>query len=277
MLIGEQRFLRGLAISLGRNELLENIVNILGRNYVIENFLEGKDSIEYLGTINSTIIKKYTKITFSQSGEDSIIHFIFSATQKLPFTYIDVGAFDPFTLSNTALFYMMGMRGINIEPNPDRIEYFNIHRKEDTNLNIGISDTRGDIDYYFMDAHILNTFSKVEAEKYCIESGHKIERVQKVHVETLECVINTHCKGLFPDLLSLDAEGIDKLILESINYGSNYPKVIVVETIAYRKDGTGKKDKTISEFLVKKGYFLFADTYINSIFVYREWWLNSFK
>ncbi len=77
---------------------------------------------------------------------------------------------------------------------------------------------------------------------------------------------------MFPDFLSLDAEGIDEIVLQSIDYKDNFPKVICVETISFSTVGRGKKNKKIISFLEEKGYLLYADTNINSIFVKKDLW-----
>ncbi|MFM7886227.1 MAG: glycosyltransferase family 2 protein, partial [Pseudanabaena sp.] len=60
--------------------------------------------------------KKTTKMSYSQCGEDLIIQFIFSSLGISKPSYIDIGAYDAHKLSNTAVFYEQGSRGINIEP-----------------------------------------------------------------------------------------------------------------------------------------------------------------
>lgn len=62
------------------------------------------------------------------------------------------------------------------------------------------------------------------------------------------------------------------LILEQIDYENNYPKVNCVETVEFTNDGTGAKNTKLISFLESKGYFIYADTYINTIFVKRKFW-----
>ena len=57
------------------------------------------------------------KKSFSQCGEDLIVNYIFGLRGITKPTYLDIGANDPFYLNNTALFYINGCRGINIEAN----------------------------------------------------------------------------------------------------------------------------------------------------------------
>jgi len=212
------------------------------------------------------------KVSYAQSGEDLIIDFVFKTVGINKPSYIDIGAYDPYKFSNTAFFYLNGSRGINIEPNPKQYERFVRYRGEDTNLNIGISDRAGELDYYFMDSPTLNTFSQTEAERYEREEGHKIIDTKKIKVDTIESVVNSYCNKLFPDLLTIDAEGRDKMILQSIDYNNNFPSIICLETLSYSQKGKEMKDRELIDYLIDKGYFLYADTYINSIFVREEIW-----
>lgn len=70
-------------------------------------------------TTNETINNnQFIKKSYSQSGEDLIIKYIFDALGIEKPSYIDVGAYHPYCLSNTSLFYELGSKGINIEPDP---------------------------------------------------------------------------------------------------------------------------------------------------------------
>ncbi len=212
------------------------------------------------------------KVSFSQCGEDVIVAFILNKIGVKHPTYIDVGAHDPLWISNTALFHARGCRGINIEPNPVLYKNFVRSRKRDVNLNIGIADRDGELDFYSMDNSALSTFSKDAANELVRDHGARIREVIKVKTRSLTSVIAEYAGGVFPDFLSLDVEGLDMDILRSIDYSKSAPKVICVETISYSTTGHGAKDNAIITFLQDKGYMVFADTYINTIFVKRALW-----
>jgi len=212
------------------------------------------------------------KTSFSQCGEDCIIDFIFKLLKIEKPGYIDIGAFHPFELSNTAKFYLGGSTGINIEPNPDQHKYFLKHRKKDINLNLGIGTQKGQLLYYKMNASTLNTFNGDVAKELVEKHGFNIIEEIKLPVTDLRTVIAEHSNNKFPDLLSLDAEGLDEEILGQIDFDNNYPKVICVETVKYSNDGNGQKDRKLIDFLLEKDYRLYADTYINSIFANRKFW-----
>jgi FkbM family methyltransferase len=210
----------------------------------------------------------YVKTSYSQCGEDLIIDFLFQQMGIEKPSYIDIGAHHPNYINNTFLFYKKGARGVSIEPDPSLIAQFNLIRKEDTNLNIGVGETNGMADFYIMNEPTLNTFVKEEAERMEAEkSVYKIAEVKKIKISKLSDVISQYCHGKFPELLSIDVEGLDELILKSIEYNSDAPKVMCVETLTFSAEGKGVKKNELIDFVKSKGYMVYADTYINTIFV----------
>lgn len=215
---------------------------------------------------------EFLKRTFSQSGEDIIVKFIFDAIGIHKPRFIDIGAHHPFYLNNTALLYENGSTGINIEPDPVLFSRFPKVRKNDLNLNIGISDVEGEADFFMINVPTLNTFSRKEAENYSKEGKYFIREIKKIRTKTISNIINDFSNEKFPEFLTLDAEGIDDLVLNSIDYKQNYPIVICVETISFSNSMKGEKNKKIINFLSEMGYLLYADTYINSIFIKKDYW-----
>lgn len=220
---------------------------------------------------NYSLERKYRHNSYAQCGEDIIIKNIFDASKIANPTYVDIGAHHPFYLSNTALFYRSGSRGINIEPDPKLFAAFEKFRKHDTNLNIGISSKEGNLIFYVMDPPTLNTFSKSEARKY-VGMGHQIIEEREIPVRTLDDVISENLNDSPPDIIFIDVEGMDYEILKSFNFMKSSPLVVCVETISYTTDDTGKKDKRIIDYMIKNGYSVYADTHINTIFVKETLW-----
>jgi FkbM family methyltransferase len=217
-------------------------------------------------------LNKFKNISYSQSGEDLIVKYIFDSIGIKTPSFIDVGAHHPYYLSNTALFYENGCRGINIEPDPKLFINFNKDRKLDINLNIGISDKKGELDFYIISSPTLNTFSKVVAENYVHEGSYVINKIQKIKVETIRNLINKYSRGKFPEFLSLDAEGVDEIIIKSIEFNNNYPIVICIETLSFSTTGRGIKNISLINYITSEGYLVYADTNINTIFVRRDVW-----
>lgn len=216
--------------------------------------------------------QKHKKVSFSQCGEDLIVKFIFDCLRIEKPSYIDIGAHHPYYISNTALLYKNGSRGINIEPDPTLFKAFLKYRKEDINVNVGIGDRKGEVDFYFISSPTLNTFSKEEAEKYSNEGNYKIKEVKKIDVLDLSNILNEYSEGKISQFLSIDAEGVDEIIIKQIDFNNNFPIVICLETISFSTSGNGVKNYELIDYIISKGYLVYADTYINTIFVRKSVW-----
>ncbi|MBQ7560251.1 MAG: FkbM family methyltransferase [Synergistaceae bacterium] len=211
----------------------------------------------------------YYQGSYSQKGEDCIILSIFDCLDIEKPSYIDIGANHPYSLSNTALLYERGSRGINIEPNPILSREIEYVRKEDINITAGIGENDSIMPFYVMSNYTLSTFSKQEAEAR-VNKDCKIKEIINVSVKTLKSIINEYCGGVFPDFMSLDTEGLDEIILRSLKDCPSLPKVICTETWEY-----GLRENHIPEIcaiLEPLGYMLLLDNKLNSFFVMRDLW-----
>jgi FkbM family methyltransferase len=211
------------------------------------------------------------KTSFAQCGEDIIVNYIFSLRGLLSPTYIDIGANHPFFINNTAIFYEKGCRGINIEANPMLIGEFNKYRPNDINLNVGISIEEGESDFFILEDNTLSTFSKSESDNLQL-NGKKLLSIEKVKLTPIENILKKYFNDQFPDFLSIDVEGLDFTILQSIDFNKHFPKVICVEVAEYSAIGTGAKKTDLVDFLISKGYSEYATTNLNAIMVKNEFW-----
>ena len=227
-------------------------------------------------------IKKYFRVdndpisfgnmSFSQCGEDLIIQYIFNLRGISKPTYIDIGANDPFSISNTALFYKKGCRGINIEANPNLIARFHRYRPDDVNLNIGVGSRNDKLNFHIMSDPTLSSFSKEECDNYISTGKYNLVETKLLSLVTIKEIIDKYCNGTFPDFMSLDAEGMDYEILKSIDFHGSVPKVICVESAEYSSIGAGDRRTELIDFLVDKGYYEYANTNLNAIMVKRDFW-----
>ncbi len=218
--------------------------------------------------------KVHFKKSYSQCGEDMIIDFIFGQLRKEKISYIDIGCHHPTYLSNTAFFYENGSRGVCVEPDPFLFKTIADVRKEDICLNAGIGvDDKTEADFYILSERTLNTFSKEDAERYQSYGSKKIESVVKLPLMNVNSVIEKHLLP-HPNFISLDVEGMDMAILQSFDFKKFRPEVFCIESLTYTENGTEEKITSIINFMQEQGYFVYADTYINSIFVDKQSWKN---
>ena len=64
----------------------------------------------------------------------------------------------------------------------------------------------------------------------------------------------------------MDVEGLDLEILRGIDFLKYRPVAVCVETVNFTFDHKKMKNKDIINFMESQGYFVYADTGINSIF-----------
>lgn len=219
---------------------------------------------------NSLSIDNYREHSYSQVGEDMVIKFLLYMLKLNSGTYVDVGAFHPLKFSNTMYLYEKGWRGLNIEANPYLIDLFHKHRPDDINLNIGVLDVRGSLDFYVMSSATMSTFSKEEAENLVEQHGFSIKEIVQIPVLPIMDIIETYSKNQLPNILFVDVEGVDLKVIKSIDFSVWKPSVICCETVPYSTSGIVEKDHALIEYLQSKGYIIFADTFINTIFVFAE-------
>ena len=216
---------------------------------------------------------------YSLEGEDIVLGHIF-ATQNTGF-YLDIGAFDPVTYSNTFLLYQRGWSGINIEPRPGTKLIFDQKRPRDVTLEMGVSSQKGDLTYYIFNDGAVNTFEE-ENVQFQINGGYKLIAKKKIPVDTLTNILDKYAKDKIIDFMSLDVEGHELMILKTLDWERYRPKVICVEMfrLKQKKNSLFKYDNRdlwleineISEsevykLLLEKRYKLFAKTICSAIFV----------
>jgi FkbM family methyltransferase len=207
-------------------------------------------------------------ISYAQTGEDIIIDFLIRARKVKNFTYLDIGANHPVKLNNTYKFYEQGYYGVCVEPDPHLYTNLVAKRKGDTCLNIGIAGiAKNAADFYVMENPLLNTFSKEEAEMTEREQHSKIKRMIQVPLKTVEKIIDTHFAGKAPVFINLDVEGLDEEIIQGFPFQKYRPSIFCIETVHCTSNATSEKRIEIMELMKSKGYVVFADTYVNTIFI----------
>jgi len=202
----------------------------------------------------------YGCLTYAQHGDDLMLVNLFRLMGIEKPSYLDVGAHHPFNISNTALLYERGSRGINVEANPELIMAFKVHRPKDINLNFGVATVNGEMDFYmYSNTSGRNTLSREEVAAVKSAMGDP-KKIMKVKTVTINHIVDEYSGGKFPDLLTMDIEGMDLPVLRSMNLTVNSPKVICVEI---RRPNTN----LTRTLLQTMGYFLYCRMGENLFFI----------
>lgn len=201
----------------------------------------------------------FHSLTFSQEGEDCILGRIFDG-RTVGF-YVDVGAHHPQRFSNTYRFYLRAWNGINIDPLPGSASRFDALRARDINLELGISDSPGELIYHSFQEPACNTFDPTIAAM-CTSL---LLAKQRVRVRRLDDVLDEYLpSGKAIDFLSVDVEGLDLQVLRSNDWRRYRPTYVLVEALAM-SDVYQVLDSELHVFMQSQGYSLFAKC-LNTLF-----------
>ena len=174
---------------------------------------------QYIKSIK--FIKK--RVFHSNWGIDRMVEDYFK--KKNNGFFVDVGCHQPFLNNNTYILYKKGWRGINIDLDFGAIDMFNFFRKEDTNIQVAVSNSIEKKNlYYFHSRSAINTLS--------IKEGLKSRQVKKVITSTLNKIIeNSIHNNKEIDFLSIDVEGYEIEVLQGLDFNKYKPKLVVLEFI----------------------------------------------
>ena len=227
---------------------------------------------DVLSRLRRRLFDPYVRKSYAQCGEDLIVrHVLLDVLGRNQISYLDIGAHDPWFLSNTALFYRLGFSGVCVEPDIALHRNLRRHRTRDICVNAGVAGAEGEADFYIMSARTLNTFSKEEAQRYETE-GHRIEQVVRLPLLSPTAILERYCTRC-PEFISIDVEGLDLAIVKAFDFQAYRPDVLCVETTSHAQERSGwKKNHELLELMESVNYFAYADTFINTVFVNRAIW-----
>jgi FkbM family methyltransferase len=170
-------------------------------------------------------VSRYATPSYAQSAEDIVIDNLLG--HKASGFYVDVGCNHPISMSNTYRFYLRGWRGIAIDANAEFKELFARLRPNDIFVNSCVSDSALDVNFRIYKSRAL---SGVTEEKFYDNQDHyQLERIERLQTKPLNEILQTHGAPEKFELLSIDVEGHDFEVLQSIDLNHYQPEVILVE------------------------------------------------
>jgi FkbM family methyltransferase len=230
--------------------------NILNRLQILEILVKQIARIDSVG------------IDFQGQARQDMIAYLFFKGKKDGF-YIDIGANDGKSLSNTIFFEKLGWQGICIEPLPDIFDSLRKNRSCDC-FNIAIDNTSGDSREFIkasgveMLSGLNNQMTKPHKKRILNEKG----KIEKIYVKTLtfEDLMKRYPDQRYIDFMSVDVEGAELSILKTIDFNSFKFGLITVENNEEIK-GSGK---TMVKYMKKQGYKIYLDLGLDIMFIPEE-------
>lgn len=218
---------------------------------------------------------KLKQTSYSQAGEDAIIRYLFNDYGIKQIKYLDLGSNIPDFGNNTFWFYINNSQGVCVEADYNLYKKIKKIRHKDKVINAGVSisdDKKAT--FYIFNEPALNTFDKEEAYNRTMSGKYRILKEVEVDLVNINSLISDNFQT-YPDFISIDIEGLDLDVLKSLDF-NNFPiPVFCVETCVYSETHIRPKNSLIIDFMKSKGYFIYADTYINTIFVNNEWFMKK--
>jgi FkbM family methyltransferase len=207
--------------------------------------------------------QRFGGVTHAQHGDDIIIRAVFDNLGIDNPSYLDIGAHHPTNISNTKLFYDAGSRGINVEANPFLFAQFMVDRPQDINLNFGVGKEAGFLNFYMIDNYSgRNSFDYETVAAFVADYPEfSIREVKELPVMTVAQLLTNRA---IPDFLTIDVEGLDYDILQSIDFKRFPFKLVCVEVGGVEKINYAD---AVSSLLEENNYFSLIRCGANLIFV----------
>ncbi|MDC1142803.1 FkbM family methyltransferase [Planctomycetota bacterium] len=202
----------------------------------------------------------------SQFGQDKYVaEALFPG--KTDGFFVDIGAHDGVTYSNSKYFEELGWRGVCVEPNPQVFCELRANRNCEC-VNACISEVSGELefatvrsqsesDYTNMLSGIVGRYDKRHWQRFENEvaaNGGTIETIKVASQTFNECVP----PGAQVDFVSIDTEGAEIAVLQSIDFSAVDIKYFVIEN--------NFKENTIADFMGTKGYVLKTTIHVDQVF-----------
>ena len=191
------------------------------------------EEMELLSNFIESLRDKSKKIK-SQLLQDAFASFIVS--DLFDKTFLEFGATDGISLSNSYMLEnQLGWTGILAEPSPQWHKKLKYNRPNTQIITECIWKSSGEnLDFFVSDVGVLSTLVDFKYSDLSSMPGNTKTRVKDgnvVKVETLSIneVMEKYFNGNSPSYVSIDTEGSEYEILNSLDFGKYRPVVFTIE------------------------------------------------
>lgn len=186
----------------------------------------------------------------SQAGQDLVIDRIMG--QKTGGTFVDVGAYDGVTGSNTMFFERWrGWTGVLVEPVEEQRAKAEMLRKSPC-LPYAVSNKKGTAEFmavtegFTQMSGLVETYDKSMLDRVRADKRH-VEKVIKVPTRSLSAILK-EADIVHPDFISLDIEGGELAVLSKFPFEKHNVGAWAIEN--------NTADSAIPNLMREKGYDL---------------------
>jgi FkbM family methyltransferase len=244
--------------------------DIIKENKLISDLLK----IKYEEFLNEEIIKEKNKKMYkdySQHGEQKIILDYFKDIDVNNLRFLDIGANDGVSFSNTYALALSGWSGALIEPSKMAFDKLEENYKENKSVNlynVGISNKTEKMKFYesrnWVNADapvsVLSSLDESHKDKFI---GMNWEETQCDFVTWIDFKNKYGINSEAFDFISIDCEGHDLIVLDQIKEILDRTKIVCVES-------SNSQDSNLNNILKSNGFELMNETQDNSIYRKKE-------
>jgi len=178
----------------------------------------------------SIYVKNNDTMNFSSDYQDQFVLYYMNANclEVSDSFYIDIGAFDGQTKSNSKKLENVGMSGIVVEPNPEAFGKLKNNRQAIAR-NIGLVQSYNQNDRYRLivsGEKGITSHLKIQSD---LDTGSLGEKVELLTVENFLREYKTLLLGYKFRYLSIDVEGLDVVLLKEFLVLDFSPELISIE------------------------------------------------
>jgi FkbM family methyltransferase len=205
---------------------------------------------------NTQSNKQFSK---SQSGEDIVLLQWFE--NLCNGTYIEMGANDGITFSNTYMYnHALHWKGLLIEPNTKSYNALVQNRPHEIALvHAAVCDTEQTVHFVSSTVNLVSGIFEFASPSFRNYWWGNVTwdspNVEAITCKPLQYIIQDHWGGedkepVWIDFFSLDVEGAELQVLQSVNFDKVGFGVIFLEADEHSED----KNIAVREYLISKGY-----------------------
>lgn len=194
-------------------------------------------------------------------------------------TFVEIGANDGISCSNTWGLSERGWRGYMVEPIPSFAS--KCRKNHEGHPTISIHETaignREDVEIKFNIAGMLTTANaNLKAEYKTIDWSQDLvtEETKTVVSQPLDTFLKDNGVEAGFDLLVVDVEGFEREVFSGFSFQIWFPKMLIVELADTHPDlnSTRTSDAKLGLEIAQNGYLTVYKDWINTVFVRKDVW-----
>jgi FkbM family methyltransferase len=188
--------------------------------------------------------------------------------------FIEVGAYDGVSFSNTSCLAAAGWSGLLIEPVPEYAARCRTHYADNPRIEVlecAVGDVEGRLDLHLADA--LSTANASLFDEYGLLpwSRRHVDSTSTVSVaqQRLDAILDARDIPVEFDLLVVDVEGFESRVFAGFDLYRWQPAMIIVELADTHPDltATRQSDAKLSRVIREAGYDIVFKDMVNTVFV----------